>query len=93
VYALDGRLSKNFFGLACKCSAVVCCRTTPLQKARVVELVKNNEKVITLAIGDGANDVGMIKGKKAQILRSLERQQFVLCYSRNSDLSVKLTSK
>ena len=27
-----------------------------------MELVKRNEKVTTLAIGDGANDVSMIKG-------------------------------
>jgi len=33
-----------------------------LQK-RVVDLVKKNKKVVTLAVGDGANDVGMIKGK------------------------------
>ena len=29
---------------------------------RVVSLVKENKKAITLAVGDGANDVGMIKG-------------------------------
>jgi len=33
-----------------------------LQK-RVVDLVKKNKRVVTLAVGDGANDVGMIKGK------------------------------
>ena len=32
-----------------------------LQK-RVVDLVKKKKKAVTLAIGDGANDVGMIKG-------------------------------
>lgn len=41
--------------------AVVCCRVTPLQKAMVVDLVKRNKKAVTLAIGDGANDVSMIK--------------------------------
>ena len=30
---------------------------------KVVDLVKKKKKAITLAIGDGANDVGMIKGK------------------------------
>lgn len=35
---------------------------TPFQKAQVVELVKRYKKVVTLAIGDGANDVSMIKG-------------------------------
>lgn len=43
------------------CKAVICCRVTPLQKAQVVELVKNHKKSVTLAIGDGANDVSMIK--------------------------------
>lgn len=36
---------------------------TPLQKAQVVELVKKYKKAVTLAIGDGANDVSMIKGE------------------------------
>ncbi|KAG7271807.1 hypothetical protein CRUP_018303, partial [Coryphaenoides rupestris] len=40
---------------------VICCRVTPLQKAQVVELVKRYKQAVTLAIGDGANDVSMIK--------------------------------
>ena len=36
-------------------------RVSPLQKAELVELVSNEVKAITLAIGDGANDVGMIQ--------------------------------
>lgn len=36
-------------------------RVTPLQKAELVDLVKQNVKAVTLAIGDGANDVGMIQ--------------------------------
>ena len=44
-------------------SAVICCRVTPLQKAMVVELVKKYKKAVTLAIGDGANDVSMIKSE------------------------------
>ena len=51
-------------GVAEHCSAVICCRVTPLQKALVVELVKKHKDAVTLAIGDGANDVSMIKGKK-----------------------------
>jgi phospholipid-transporting ATPase len=43
-----------------KCAAVVCCRVSPLQKAQVTALVKSWGDV-TLAIGDGANDVGMIQ--------------------------------
>jgi magnesium-transporting ATPase (P-type) len=34
---------------------------SPKQKAEVVELVKGSIDAITLAIGDGANDVGMIQ--------------------------------
>lgn len=44
------------------CEAVVCCRMSPLQKSEVVHLVKHsNGKPITAAIGDGGNDVSMIK--------------------------------
>ena len=34
---------------------------SPLQKAELVELVRHHIHAITLAIGDGANDVGMIQ--------------------------------
>lgn len=54
---------QNFVDLACECSAVICCRVTPKQKAMVVDLVKRYKKAITLAIGDGANDVNMIKSE------------------------------
>ncbi|XP_071436509.1 phospholipid-transporting ATPase IC isoform X2 [Pithys albifrons albifrons] len=52
---------QNFVDLACECRAVICCRVTPKQKAMVVELVQKYKKAVTLAIGDGANDVNMIK--------------------------------
>lgn len=60
-FALSDRLKMKFLELGTMCKAVVCCRVTPLQKAQVVELVMQNEKKITLAIGDGANDVSMIQ--------------------------------
>ncbi|KAG5723766.1 putative phospholipid-transporting ATPase DNF1 [Termitomyces sp. T112] len=47
--------------LATSCEGVVCCRVSPLQKALVVRLVKDGLGVMTLAIGDGANDVSMIQ--------------------------------
>lgn len=34
---------------------------SPLQKSEIVDVVKKRVKAITLAIGDGANDVGMIQ--------------------------------
>ncbi|CAF4855551.1 unnamed protein product, partial [Rotaria sp. Silwood1] len=61
VHALSDKLKMRFLELGTLCKAVVCCRVTPLQKAQVVELVMQNEKKITLAIGDGANDVSMIQ--------------------------------
>ncbi|CAJ0573777.1 unnamed protein product, partial [Mesorhabditis spiculigera] len=60
-FALNERLAPTFLEIACKCQAVICCRVTPLQKAQVVDLVKRNKKAVTLSIGDGANDVSMIK--------------------------------
>ncbi|XP_071584187.1 phospholipid-transporting ATPase IK isoform X4 [Heliangelus exortis] len=58
----QGRLvEKAFVDLASSCQAVICCRVTPKQKALVVQLVQKHKKVTTMAIGDGANDVNMIK--------------------------------
>ncbi|KAI9355344.1 hypothetical protein DFJ73DRAFT_825210 [Zopfochytrium polystomum] len=61
-FALEDDIKLTFLELACMCKAVVCCRVSPLQKALVVKLVKKNVlNSVTLAIGDGANDVGMIQ--------------------------------
>ena len=61
-YALEKDLEKLFLDLAVMCKAVICCRVSPLQKALVVKLVKKYKKdSISLAIGDGANDVSMIQ--------------------------------
>lgn len=49
-----------FFKLANRCQSVICCRVSPLQKANVVSMVRERTGALTLAIGDGANDVGMI---------------------------------
>lgn len=57
----EARRERAFVDLASKCQAVICCRVTPKQKALVVALVKKYQQVVTLAIGDGANDVNMIK--------------------------------
>ncbi|XP_055492870.1 phospholipid-transporting ATPase IA isoform X2 [Leucoraja erinacea] len=60
-YALTFGVRQSFLDLALSCKAVICCRVSPLQKSEIVEMVKKEVKVITLAIGDGANDVGMIQ--------------------------------
>jgi len=51
----------SFLQLTQHCETVVACRTAPLQKAEIVRLVKETMEVMTLAIGDGANDVSMIQ--------------------------------
>ena len=54
-------IEKIFLGIAKDASAVICCRVSPLQKSQVVKMMKNfDQKGITLAIGDGGNDVPMI---------------------------------
>ncbi|XP_068732876.1 LOW QUALITY PROTEIN: phospholipid-transporting ATPase IF-like [Montipora capricornis] len=56
------RYKDLFVDICRQCVAVLCCRMSPLQKAQIVQLVKcSHEKPVTLAIGDGANDCGMIQ--------------------------------
>lgn len=61
VHCLAIDLEPKFLEIASQCKAVICCRVTPLQKALVVALMKRSKNAVTLAIGDGANDVSMIK--------------------------------
>uniref|UniRef100_A0A8R1E4I9 Phospholipid-transporting ATPase n=2 Tax=Caenorhabditis japonica TaxID=281687 RepID=A0A8R1E4I9_CAEJA len=61
-YCLDPHNLERFVRLLRGCRSVLCCRATPLQKAQLVSLAKNQLKGKVLAIGDGANDVSMIQG-------------------------------
>ena len=56
-------LTDLFVKVAGGCSTVICCRMTPLAKARVVELFRRHLHARALSIGDGANDVPMIRCK------------------------------
>ncbi|GFS45111.1 ATPase E1-E2 type family protein [Actinidia rufa] len=60
-FALNKNLEKLFLDLATKCASVICCRSSPKQKALVTRLVKMGTGKTTLSIGDGANDVGMLQ--------------------------------
>uniref|UniRef100_A0A8B9K1T2 Phospholipid-transporting ATPase n=1 Tax=Astyanax mexicanus TaxID=7994 RepID=A0A8B9K1T2_ASTMX len=60
-FALEEDLQKLFLDLTGNCRSVICCRSTPLQKSQVVRLVGDSLGVMSLAIGDGANDVSMIQ--------------------------------
>lgn len=85
VFALNSKCEKEFLDLACLCKAVICCRVTPGQKKAVVDLVKTHKKAITLAVGDGANDVSMIKSAHIGVgISGQEGQQAVLA----SDFSI-----
>ena len=78
-FALDKPLSELFLRVTSLCQAVICCRVTPLQKSTIVTLVKNAKDVTTLAIGDGANDVGMIQAAHIGVgISGREGQQAVL---------------
>ncbi|RVW87875.1 putative phospholipid-transporting ATPase 7 [Vitis vinifera] len=59
--ALRSDVKNHFFCLAVNCISVICCRVSPKQKALITRSVKAYTGRITLAIGDGANDVGMIQ--------------------------------
>ncbi|KAM9282913.1 phospholipid-transporting ATPase IB [Cariama cristata] len=56
----DGLIKKLLAALVpTRKKAVV--KVSPLQKSEIVDMVKKHVNAITLAIGDGANDVGMIQ--------------------------------
>ena len=54
-------IQEIFLNIAKDASSVICCRVSPIQKSQVVKMMKNyDKKGVTLAIGDGGNDVSMI---------------------------------
>eukprot|EP00401_Gymnodinium_catenatum_P072459 CAMPEP_0117537468 /NCGR_PEP_ID=MMETSP0784-20121206/41980_1 /TAXON_ID=39447 /ORGANISM="" /LENGTH=1179 /DNA_ID=CAMNT_0005334055 /DNA_START=5 /DNA_END=3544 /DNA_ORIENTATION=+ len=79
--ALDPENAMNFVAISRACRTVVCCRVSPKQKGAVVRLIRETEKAITLAIGDGANDCNMIQSANVGIgIRGLEGlQAFNVC--------------
>ncbi|KAF9105373.1 hypothetical protein BGX27_009657 [Mortierella sp. AM989] len=60
-YGLSPSLNGLLLDVSKRCKSVICCRVSPLQKAKVVSMVKRGLDVMTLSIGDGANDVSMIQ--------------------------------
>ncbi|KAF8393599.1 hypothetical protein HHK36_021843 [Tetracentron sinense] len=84
-YALEEDLKHQFLSLAVNCASVICCRVSPKQKALVTRLVKEGTGKTTLAIGDGANDVGMIQEADIGIgISGVEGMQAVMA----SDFSI-----
>ncbi|KAI3497934.1 hypothetical protein L2E82_13930 [Cichorium intybus] len=84
-YALNDDIKNEFLELAVGCASVICCRSSPKQKALVTKLVKEGTGKTTLAIGDGANDVGMIQEADIGIgISGVEGMQAVM----SSDISI-----
>ncbi|XP_057812071.1 probable phospholipid-transporting ATPase 4 [Salvia miltiorrhiza] len=57
----NNHLCQHFLSVAMNCDVVICCRVSPKQKALITRRVKEHSGKTILAIGDGANDVGMIQ--------------------------------
>ncbi|KAG0328796.1 hypothetical protein BGZ99_004460 [Dissophora globulifera] len=75
-----------FLRIGTSCHSVICCRVTPLQKALVVKLVRKKLHKVTLAIGDGANDISMIQAAHVGVgIEGMEGAQA----ARSSDFSFK----
>ena len=60
-YCLEDKNNDLFWKLLCKSKSIICSRCSPLQKSEIVNFVKERSGKVTLAIGDGGNDVNMIK--------------------------------
>lgn len=58
---LSEKNSEVFWQIIKKSRSVVCCRSSPTQKSDIVEFIKKKSNKVTLSIGDGGNDVNMIK--------------------------------
>nr|XP_043629882.1 putative phospholipid-transporting ATPase 9 [Erigeron canadensis] len=84
-YALHDDIKSTFLELAVGCASVICCRSSPKQKALVTRLVKEGTGKTTLAIGDGANDVGMLQEADIGIgISGVEGMQAVM----SSDIAI-----
>jgi phospholipid-translocating ATPase len=77
---LEDELKPKFLLLCKQCKAVLCCRVSPSQKAAVCQMVKKGLDVMTLSIGDGANDVAMIQEADVGVgIAGEEGRQAVMC--------------
>ncbi|EPY50778.1 P-type ATPase [Schizosaccharomyces cryophilus OY26] len=82
----DREVFTLFINTSVKVDSVICCRASPMQKALMVKNVRENvNSAVTLAIGDGANDIAMIQEAHVGIgIAGLEGLQA----ARSSDFSI-----
>ena len=63
----DGEAADLFWDLIQRSRSLICCRASPSQKSQIVEFVKRRTDSVTLGIGDGGNDVNMIRAASVGI--------------------------
>ncbi|KAI4863558.1 phospholipid-translocating P-type ATPase [Hypoxylon rubiginosum] len=64
----DESLKIMFYDLAVRMDSVICCRASPSQKASLVQAIRDTvPSSLTLAIGDGSNDIAMIQASHVGI--------------------------
>ncbi|KAK4122150.1 phospholipid-translocating P-type ATPase [Parathielavia appendiculata] len=64
----DAAFRVLFFDLVARVDSVICCRASPSQKANLVKCIRRQApSAVTLAIGDGANDIAMIQASHVGI--------------------------
>ena len=56
-----GEAADLFWNLIKRSKSLICCRASPSQKSQIVQFIKKRTDSITLGIGDGGNDVNMIR--------------------------------
>lgn len=56
----DRLIKDTFFNICSDSISLVCCRASPKQKEKLVNMVKEKQSKIVMSIGDGANDVPML---------------------------------
>mmetsp|Transcript_15605 Transcript_15605/g.18230 ORF Transcript_15605/g.18230 Transcript_15605/m.18230 type:complete len:1083 (-) Transcript_15605:2647-5895(-) len=71
----NAQLRRRFLRIGKLCKSVIACRVSPAQKAEFVGFFKHK---VTLAIGDGANDVSMIQAARIGVgIKGKEGRQAV----------------
>ena len=63
----EGKAADLFWDLIQRSRSLICCRSSPSQKSQIVEFVKKRTSSVTLGIGDGGNDVNMIRAASVGI--------------------------
>lgn len=58
---------QKFRKIVTKCRTLLCCRLSPLQKSLITKFAREKLGYVTLAIGDGGNDVSMIQASNVGV--------------------------